>query len=172
MDVSEDGKIGSLWFTNGQKTTINIQLKEHIGFLWKTSSRGAHTSIYKDIYAYFCVETFDLIKSVAHIDPSEQVAWYNLLAKWTSVISKNKYDVGLTDISYKIRLSKWNPVSGYVPRMTPAMVNVVNEELEKLKVADFIKPSISPFLSPMVCVKKMTGRCGYVLISGWSTKIN
>ena len=45
-------------------------------------------------------------------------------------------------------------MSGYVLRMTPAMVNVVNEELEKLKAADFIELSISPFLSPMVCVKK------------------
>ena len=45
-------------------------------------------------------------------------------------------------------------MSSYVLRMTPAMINVVNEELEKLKAADFIEPSISPFLSPMVCVKK------------------
>ena len=37
------------------------------------------------------------------------------------------------------------------------MVNVVNEELEKLKAADFIELSISPFLSPMVCVKKTDG---------------
>ena len=41
--------------------------------------------------------------------------------------------------------------------MTPAMVNVVNEELEKLKAANFIEPSISPFSSPMVCVKKTDG---------------
>ena len=71
-----------------------------------------------------------------------------------SVISKNKYDVGLTNILYKIFLPKWNPMSGYIPRMTPAMVNVVNEELEKLKAEDFIEPSISSFLSPMVCSKK------------------
>ena len=95
MDVSEDGKIRSLGFTNGRKTTINIQRKEHIGYLWKTSSRDAHTNFYKDLSAYFCVETFDLIKLVAHIDLSEQVSWYNLLANWTSVISKNKYNVGL-----------------------------------------------------------------------------
>ena len=62
-------------------------------------------------------------------------------------------------------------MSGYVPRMTPTMVNVVNEELEKLKAADFIEPSISPFLSPMVCVKKSDGTLRYVLIFGWSTKM-
>ena len=51
-------------------------------------------------------------------------------------------------------------MSSYVPRMTPAMVNMVNEELEKLKAADFIEPSISPFSSPMVCVKKTDGAAG------------
>ena len=30
--ASEDRKIGSKWFTNGQKTTINIQRKEHIRY--------------------------------------------------------------------------------------------------------------------------------------------
>ena len=45
-------------------------------------------------------------------------------------------------------------MSGYVPKTMPAMVNMVNEELEKFKAADFIELSISPFLSPMVCAKK------------------
>ena len=43
---------------------------------------------------------------------------------------------------------------------------MVNEELEKLKAADFIKPSLSPFLSPMVCVKK-TDRALQVCIDFW-----
>ena len=34
---------------------------------------------------------------------------------------------------------------------------MVNEELEKLKAADFIEPSTSLFLLPMVCVKKTDG---------------
>ena len=102
----EDRKIGSLGFTNGQKTIINIKRKEHIGYLWKKSRGDAPTNSNKDISAHFCVETFDFIRSVAHLDPLEQVSWYNLLAKWTSFFSKNKYDVELTDISFKICLSK------------------------------------------------------------------
>ena len=54
VDVSEDGKIGSLWFTNGHKTTINIQRKEHIGYLWKISSRDAHTSLIKIFLLTYC----------------------------------------------------------------------------------------------------------------------
>ena len=61
-------------------------------------------------------------------------------------------------------------MSNYVPRMTPAMVNVINEELEKLKAADFIEPSISSFLSPMVCVKKTDRALQVLLISVWAIK--
>ena len=46
---------------------------------------------------------------------------------------------------------------GYVPRMTPAIINVVYKELEKIKAADSVEPSIFPFLSPMICVKKTDG---------------
>ena len=38
VDVLDNGKIGSFWFANGQKTKINIKRKEHIIYLWKTSS--------------------------------------------------------------------------------------------------------------------------------------
>lgn len=41
--------------------------------------------------------------------------------------------------------------------MTPAIENVINEELEKLKGADFIELAIIPFFSPMVFVKKTDG---------------
>ena len=100
-DVSEDGKIGSLGLTYRWKITINIQHKEHIGYIWKTSSGDVPTSFNIDVSAYFCVESFDSIKLLAHLNMLEQVSWYNLLAKWTSVISKNKYKIGLTDALYK-----------------------------------------------------------------------
>lgn len=67
------------------------------------------------------------------------------------MISKNKYNVGLTDILYK--LFRWNPVSGYLLRITPAMNDNVKKKLEKLRLADFNELSISPFFSLMVCVK-------------------
>ena len=41
--------------------------------------------------------------------------------------------------------------------MTPAVKATNNEEISKLKKADLIKPSISPFAAPTVCVKKKDG---------------
>ena len=53
VDASEDGKIGSLWLTNRRKTTIIIQRKEQIGYLWKTSSRDVPTNSNRDILLTF-----------------------------------------------------------------------------------------------------------------------
>ena len=62
-------------------------------------------------------------------------------------------------------------MSGHVLRMTPAMFNVVIEELEKLKAADFIEPSISLFLPPIVCVKKTDEMLKVRIDFGWSIKM-
>ena len=70
------------------------------------------------------------------------------------MISKNKYDIVLTKVTYKIRLSNDVLVKGYVPRRTPAVIRAIEEELDKLEKVDFIEPSISPYAAPIVCVKK------------------
>ena len=49
----------------------------------------------------------------------ERKRWLDLLEKWSTVLSMNKYDVGKTDIDYKIRLSETNPSkSFYTPLFT------------------------------------------------------
>ena len=67
------------------------------------------------------------------------------MEKWSTVLSMNKYDVGLTKESYSICLSNGDPVKLYVPRRNRAMIDAINEEIEKLEKAGFIKPSISQF---------------------------
>ena len=49
------------------------------------------------------------------------------------------------------------PVKSYTPRNSPAVKQAIETELEKLERADFIKPSISPYLAPTVCIKKPDG---------------
>ena len=52
----------------------------------------------KKIIILFCIESINTFKYIAHMEPEIQAVWYNLLAKWTLVILKNKYIVGLMDI--------------------------------------------------------------------------
>ena len=80
-----------------------------------------------------------------------------LLEKWHTVLLLNKYDVGLTDVDYKIRLSDPTPIKSYIPRYSQGVREAISKELEKMKEANFIEPSISPFAAPMVCVQKGDG---------------
>ena len=73
------------------------------------------------------------------------------------MLSMNKYDVGKTDVDYKIRLSEINPIKSYIPRYSQGGRQAILKELEKMKEVDFIEQSISLFAAPMVCVRKGDG---------------
>ena len=66
-----------------------------------------------------------------------------LLEKWHTVLLLKKYDVGLTDVDYKIRLSDPTPIKSYIPRYSQGVREAISKELEKMKEANFIEPSIS-----------------------------
>ena len=83
--------------------------------------------------------------------------WLDLLEKWSTVLFMNKYNVGKTDVNYKIRFSETNPIKSYIPRYLQGVRQAILKELEKMKEVDFIEPSISPFAAPMVCVQKGDG---------------
>ena len=75
-----------------------------------------------------------------------------LLEKWRTVLLLNKYDVGLTDADYKIHLNDPTPIKSYIPCYSQGVREAILKELDKMKEADFIEPSISPFEAPMVRV--------------------
>lgn len=57
-------------------------------------------------------------------------------------------------MQYEIRMVDNKPIKSYVLRCTPDIVEAINEEISKLEKAEFIEPSISPFVAPTVCVEK------------------
>ena len=63
-----------------------------------------------------------------------------------------KYEVGLIDFDYKICLNNTTPIKSYVPCYSQGVREAIKKELDKMKEANFIEPSISPFAAPMVCV--------------------
>ena len=77
-----------------------------------------------------------------------------LLKKWRTVQLLNKYNVGLTDIDYKIRLNDPTPTKSYIPGYSQGVREAILKELDKMKEADFIEPSISPFVATMVFSKR------------------
>ena len=49
------------------------------------------------------------------------------------------------------------PVKSYTPCCSPAVIEEIGSELEKLEKADFIEPSNSPYSAHTVCKRKPNG---------------
>lgn len=63
-----------------------------------------------------------------------------------------------TLVEHKIRLKTDTPIKQrYYPR-NPAMQSVINEEIDRMLAEDIIEPSTSPWSSPLVLIKKPTGK--------------
>ena len=77
-----------------------------------------------------------------------------LLEKWHTVLLLKKDYNNLTDINYMICLNSPTPLKFYIPCYSQGVREAILKEIEKMKKANFIEPSISPFAAPMVCVHK------------------
>ena len=69
----------------------------------------------------------------------------------------NKYNIGLTDVDYKICLSDSTPIELYIPCYSQGVKEAIFKELDKMKEAFFKEPYKTPFAAPMVCVRKGDG---------------
>ena len=66
--------------------------------------------------SYFFVSSYFNFSSLfTSFSKSKQERWMLLLEKWCTVLLMNKYNVGLTDVDYKIRLSDPTPIKSYIP---------------------------------------------------------
>ena len=107
----------------------------------------------KFISSYTVFRTFDTSLGLKHLADPAYSEFITLFAQWSNVFSYNKYDVSLIKEEYFIRLSDGTPVKSYTPCHSPAVVEAIESELEKLERAGFIEPLNSPYLAPTVCVK-------------------
>lgn len=156
ISSDSEGVIGKVKILNGSSKRMLLQKNQCIGGVIPMSSATLY-SLNKNNFSYFLCRSIDIDKVISHLNAEDFNAWKSLLGRWTTVFSKNKYDVGLTDVKYKIRLSTDVPIKSYIPRRTPAMIEAINQEIDKLEKANFIEPSISPYAAPTVCVKKKDG---------------
>ena len=168
-ESNEDGMINSLSIVNKSDSPLTIQRGQQIGSLYLvetvnipgnvlSSSLSSSTSLNlsnKLSSSYFFVSnSFDFSSLFSSFCESEQERWMLLLEKWRTVLLLNKYNVGLTDVDYKIRLNDPTPIKSYIPRYSQGVREAILKEQNKMKEADFIEPSISPFAAPKVCVRK------------------
>ena len=88
----------------------------------------------------------------------QRSALENLLIKHSNVFSTGSDDMGSTNLMYyKIDIEDNCPVRQGLRRIPHVQITVLKSEVEKLQRMGAIEPSISPFASPTILVKKKDG---------------
>ena len=82
-----------------------------------------------------------------------------LVEEYTDVFSKNDLDLGyFAGVQHRIDLEDDRPFKQRYRRIPPHMFEEVADHLRQLEANGVIRPSKSPFSSPVVCVRKKDGR--------------
>ena len=97
-------------------------------------------------------------RGCVHLNESEKVKFKNLLIKYQSVFAKSSTDLGCTDIvEHHIDTQGARPVKQALRKLPLAQQEAERVEVQKLLEHGIIEPSISPWSSPIVLVKKKSG---------------
>lgn len=141
---------------NATANPITIQKGQNVG-TWIGALEAAPSTNKPVTSAYSCFSFVDLEGSLLEQAPPKSPL-RALLWKWRRCFSIDKFDVGRNGPAYRIKTLTGQPYKGYVPRRLPAAVAAIQAEVAKMKKADMIKESNSPYASPMVCVPKPNGQ--------------
>ena len=100
-----------------------------------------------------------MLQDLESIAEKEKIALANLLAEFSDVFSKDDYDLGLCTLTeHVIDTGDAKPVK-QPPRKVPlAFANEDKAALEELTKQGSIRPSTSPWASPIVLVRKKNGK--------------
>ena len=98
----------------------------------------------------------ELAKQVARIPDEQKAVFANILSEHSDVFSIDKGDIGKCDIiQQKLTLMDKNKVCSTPPYRIPHhLLPVAHEYVDPLLSSDVIRPSKSPFSSPLMLVKK------------------
>ena len=155
---NKNGFINSLSIVNKFNLPITIQHRQQAGSLYlvetfKIPSKVLSSSLSSTLNIlnkfsssyFFASNSFYFSSLFSTFCEAEQDCLMLLLEKWRIVLLLNKYDVGLTNFDYKIRFNNPTPIKSYIPCYSQGVREAIFKELEKMKEANFIELSISPF---------------------------
>lgn len=92
------------------------------------------------------------------LNENEQKALNNLLTKYVHLFAQNDTDVGRTHlIEHKIDTGDAKPISQPMYRVPFSQRQVITEHIDKMLANNIIRPSNSPWASPIVLVLKKDG---------------
>ena len=107
---------------------------------------------------------FDLEAMKTQLSGDEVKQVEELLIKWGSVISQHDLDLGQTSlVRHKIRLVDEVPFKERARMIPPSMYDEVRLHLQEMLDLGVIRPSHSPYASPVVLVRKKNGQLRFCI---------
>ncbi|XP_048250935.1 uncharacterized protein LOC125378965 [Haliotis rufescens] len=100
-------------------------------------------------------ELFELDSLGDNHTPDERTQLRSLLNEFDDVFSKSDMDMGHTDlVTHRIELTDETPFKERHRRIPPSMYQEVKDHIKQMLDAKVIRPSASPYASPVVLVRK------------------
>ena len=122
MTIQHRQKVGSLHLVETVDIPGNV-LNSSLSFSSTLNTLNKVSSSY-----FFVSYSFDFFLFTSFSE-SKQERWMLLLEKWCTVVSMNKYEIGLTDVDYMICLSDPTPIKSYVPCYSQGVREAILKEL-------------------------------------------
>ena len=96
--------------------------------------------------------------NLEHLTNEEKGKMLKLLNKNLDIFSKNRTDLGRTQLcEHEINIEDSAPIRQYPRRKSPEARRLKNELIEQMLESDVIRPSVSPWASPILLTKKADG---------------
>ena len=135
----------------------NNDMIRRIGMCQHESSNSVHDSSYTDVpIPSHLTELYN--HSIQDKDVPEQIAIKKLLIEYQDIFSQDEYDIGFTSlVEHAIDTGDARPIK-QAPRKVPlAFRNDEAKAILQLLSQGLVRPSTSPWASPIVLVRKKSG---------------
>jgi plasmid maintenance system killer protein len=149
--ISNKATTTSLEMANSTSTPLVIEKGQEIASIHEAS---VHTEINEEANDDDFVNQFDFTE-LANCLPEDVDSVKGFLKKWKHIFSKNKKDIGCTDVlHHRIDLIDDTPIKQSARRIPPNMIEEVRQHLLGLLSMNVIRESSSPWDSNLVKVRK------------------
>ena len=91
------------------------------------------------------------------VDPGWKEQFTERLLDYSDVFSQSEFDIGQVNIKHDIELEPGPPIRDRPRPIPPQDLEEVRQHIQSLLDAHIIRPSTSPFASPIVLVRKRSG---------------
>jgi hypothetical protein len=136
---------------NSEEDTDNEEIEN--------SSKEINPAIFLAEAAEFIAEQEIIpFEQTGPLDDHQQQLFQDLLVEYTDICAKSQTEIGrTTEIKHRIYTGNAMPIAQKPYRTNPENAKFLNEELKRMETNKIIRPSYSPWASPVVIVGKKGG---------------